>query len=556
MHKRNRTLVLIPSALFIDYELRKEYGHIPPVLMPFEGHKVITELTQRYAHEAMDLFIGSHQGYELLANYCEITRLHVNLINVGKTFDLGHTIYKMLCSIDIESYKEIIINFGDTLLSSPFLTEQHDTPYDHLYTSKVQDTWHWTIIDPKTPSLSFIHKEGQDNGQPNDAVVGVIQLSSPLRFKALLTYVISQSFELNTESLFEALKQYDQAIPIKIIAVDSKDWIDVGHLEQIDKLRATLLAREFNTLQIDQNKGIIIKKSENKKKLLDEINWYLSLPKELHYSSPRILDYSCSPEDPFIMMDYYGYPSLADMFVHGSIPIQKWQLIFKQLQWLLNEWKSFSGDEDDETTYHYQYEMYVTKTKTRLQQCPLTDELKAVASCQSINGKEVMSLEQIVDALDSLFLTMIDGQKQKTSIIHGDFCLSNILFDTRQNTFRVIDPRGSFGVPSIYGDPHYDVAKLRHSVVGLYDFIVREQFYYERNNQHIQFMPFSTSNHQSIQNAFEELVLINYHLPTIQYIEALLFLSMLPLHQDSPTRQIGLLIKGMELFTQVYEQYK
>ena len=60
--------------------------------------------------------------------------------------------------------------------------------------------------------------------------------------------------------------------------------------------------------------------------------------------------------------------------------------------------------------------------------------------------------------------------------MHGDFCFSNILFDLGHQIVRVIDPRGRFGQKGIYSDPRYDMAKLRHSIGGLYDFIVADLF--------------------------------------------------------------------------------
>ena len=46
--------------------------------------------------------------------------------------------------------------------------------------------------------------------------------------------------------------------------------------------------------------------------------------------------------------------------------------------------------------------------------------------------------------------------------IHGDLCLSNILFNSRINSIKVIDPRG-IGYNNnltIYGDQNYDLAKI------------------------------------------------------------------------------------------------
>ena len=62
-------------------------------------------------------------------------------------------------------------------------------------------------------------------------------------------------------------------------------------------------------------------------------------------------------------------------------------------------------------------------------------------------------------------------------IVHGDLCLSNILYDLRSRICKLLDPRGSFGAAGIYGDPRYDVAKLYHSIYGLYDFITNDLFH-------------------------------------------------------------------------------
>ncbi|WP_447666733.1 aminoglycoside phosphotransferase family protein [Methylobacterium sp. A54F] len=52
--------------------------------------------------------------------------------------------------------------------------------------------------------------------------------------------------------------------------------------------------------------------------------------------------------------------------------------------------------------------------------------------------------------------------------IHGDPTFSNTLIDADGKPW-FIDPRGQFGVPSLYGDPRYDWAKLYYSVAGSYD---------------------------------------------------------------------------------------
>ena len=66
----------------------------------------------------------------------------------------------------------------------------------------------------------------------------------------------------------------------------------------------------------------------------------------------------------------------------------------------------------------------------------------------------------------------------KISFIHGDFCFSNILFKNigEKTSVKLIDPRGSFGKFLNMGDMYYDLAKLRHSLNGAYEYIIYDKF--------------------------------------------------------------------------------
>ena len=56
-----------------------------------------------------------------------------------------------------------------------------------------------------------------------------------------------------------------------------------------------------------------------------------------------------------------------------------------------------------------------------------------------------------------------------------EICVLVIFFlDFVANKIIVIDPRGlnSDNKIEFYGDPNYDIAKLTHSIIGYYDFIL------------------------------------------------------------------------------------
>ncbi|MEV6797831.1 NTP transferase domain-containing protein [Micromonospora rifamycinica] len=61
------------------------------------------------------------------------------------------------------------------------------------------------------------------------------------------------------------------------------------------------------------------------------------------------------------------------------------------------------------------------------------------------------------------------------ALIHGDPTFSNTLVD-RAGGIWLIDPRGTFGRATCYGDPRYDWSKLLYSVEGNYDQFNRRNF--------------------------------------------------------------------------------
>jgi hypothetical protein len=116
--------------------------------------------------------------------------------------------------------------------------------------------------------------------------------------------------------------------------------------------------------------------------------------------------------------------------------------------------------------------------------------------------------------------------------------LSNILYDLNNQIVRLIDPRGSFGEKGIYGDARYDIAKLRHSLVGLYDYVVADLFQINRTENGFEYELFEDDKNNHLASYTDKCIESNgYNLREIKLIEGLLFLSMIPYHADYNERQ-------------------
>ncbi len=198
--------------------------------------------------------------------------------------------------------------------------------------------------------------------------------------------------------------------------------------------------------------------------------------------------------------------------------------------------------------------MCVDKTVRRLQR--LGDGFKNFFTRRIIvNGKTYPSLNEIIDVLPAMAERLLfENVEEYFSVIHGDLCFPNILVEEEHKFFRLVDPRGQFGDFDIYGDWRYDLAKLLHSPEGGYDLIIADKFKVSVDDTAIDYeMP----NFAATREIFFEVFATQLRdLPALRLIEATLFLSMIPLHADSLSRQQVMLARGVELFGAVWEGAK
>jgi hypothetical protein len=119
----------------------------------------------------------------------------------------------------------------------------------------------------------------------------------------------------------------------------------------------------------------------------------------------------------------------------------------------------------------------------------------------------------------------------------------------------MIDPRGEFGLPGIYGDRRYDLAKLAHSYSGGYDFIVADRFDVAVDAHGELRVDLRTSDyHTKVRSIFESVLLPDLVVRSeVDAVQSLLFLSMLPLHVDKPRRQMAMLATGLDLYARAWQ---
>jgi hypothetical protein len=330
-------------------------------------------------------------------------------------------------------------------------------------------------------------------------------------------------------------------------------WVDLGHLDTSARIRTHLLGtRECNHLDIDEMRGLITKRGRNRDKLLQEINYYHRLPKELTVYFPRMLESRLGKEVSYTI-EYYGYKTLSEYLVFYEVPKTVWRQVLLKILAIHKAFTSRAGRSVDSD---HAFDFYWGKTQERLNERDRLSEVRPLLDLEEvhINGVVYPGWKAAGQAIATL-LRRVAG-RCTTSVIHGDLCCSNILYDPRTSLIKFIDPRGEFFEEGCYGDPRYDLAKLMHSFHGGYDFILHEMYQLTRLGEgRFELILLRSEGARDAERLLFQLLqeMVGSDISDVLAIEAHLFLTMLPFHCDDPKRQTALYLRGLMLLQQALE---
>lgn len=426
---------------------------------------------------------------------------------------------------------------GDTMLS-----ESIDSQTDILFSSKEFSTSeNWCLVDHSGKNgLYFYDKHKKLDLENKEALVGYYSFSDT---KFLLNCCIKSRLMLKKE-ISTVLINYQEKYKLKTKLVN--DWLDLGHTSGLIKAKNILFsARDFNSISVDTDFGLLTKTSIKIQKLEDESFWFKNLPEDLRIYTPRFINFVKSKDSASLTQELYGYPSLQELFLSGEVNIEDWRYILEKLFNLHKNFEKYKTNSDPKALKW----LYVEKTNERLEELQEQNSYwKTLLNKKEeiINGRRYRGFANLKSDIEA-FAEKISKNGIQT-IVHGDFCFSNILFDSNNYVFKLIDPRGRLNKDAtIYGDPRYDIAKLRHSIVGLYDFMVQGLFKIEEINEGFEYRVLTSINYNTLENIFNKFVKENgFDVQEIKFIEGLLFLSMIPLHKDNFERQKIFYIRAIE----------
>lgn len=529
---------VILTAAKADITICEVFGNLPTGLIPVNGKPIIFYILQQmFDNGIRDVYIGVDYKQDKLKKVVDLyfkSKLNIKYVFTDKSKAPGNSLLKILKE-KVKTGK-VIINLGDTYIKNFNFVDFNDAL---VVSGDFLDEEKWATVEVNGNYIvDFINKSKVLNKNVY-AICGLYSINNVNVFHCFEE--INNNIQIN-----DLLEFYNKINKLTVIFTDN--WLDFGHIDKyyISKKRL-IQSREFNSLEYDDLLGTITKKSQNKEKFRAEIKWQINLPKNIRVLAPRVLDYSLD-ENPFITTEFYSYPTLAEIWLFSELNDKVYFSIINKLLKIL---ELFSQNKKEVTMQDYEY-MYVEKTIKRVSEIENKDIIYLISNeIIEINGKSLRNWKLIKKNI--LGFTKMLYDKNDNCFIHGDFCLSNILYDLRSGIVRLIDPRGIWG-SSENGDIKYDVAKLRHSICGDYDYIVNDLFSVNINGNSIDYTIFN-SNKKNVKEYFDHQLSKYYDLSQIKLIEGLLFLSMIALHKDNYNRQIVMYAKAIELINEVVDEY-
>ncbi len=540
------SLVVIPSATHIPPELQGDFGRIPSCMVPYGSVPVLDRIEQGYPAD-WPVRVAAHAGADTIARHlAHRASARTTMVDVGATRSLGETVLRAL-EAEGGWNGPLVVHFGDTHAPGEVLGG------DEFLFARPDDLYRWTTfrLDASGYPVQLLDKsyEKEDAGT---VFIGLFAFADGARFRARLAEAVAAPVP-GLDPFYGALERYYRESTTPPRAREAAHWVDLGHLDTYwaSRLQYAMGQRAFNDVTVDASRGILTKRSRNTDDFRDEINWYLSLPPAIQYLAPRVFAHSLAADGPWIQMEFYGYPPLSDIYLYARLDPTEWRAIFRVVRQVLDDMAAQSPPAADPARVAASLRrMYLDKTVERLGRLDLaTLPRDLVDGALEVNGRPCLGLATCIARLPEMLEASGLLEPVPFAAIHGDFCPSNILFDRRSRAIRLVDPRGRFGDFTFHGDPRYDLAKLSHSFNGAYDFLVHGLFALTRPEPgRIVLRVFEDEGHVAVRRQFNQTFLADPQaLRRVRGIEALLFLSMVPLHADRPRAQEAFLARGLEL---------
>lgn len=434
--------------------------------------------------------------HDMLAMY---GKTQVKVVRQQERNGLSGAIFAALKQEDNDS---VLIVLGDIVVKSDASKHFNE---NFVSVMEVDDYARWCMVQTSANKISTFIDKPTERPDTNLALSGVYHILDSVNLYELLREQLQHeetkiAGEFQLSGVLQSIADWDDMITVSL------EHIDFGTLEEYLSNRSVKNSRSFNNLYVDD---VTVRKSSETHgpKLIEEFNWYNNLPMGLTLNTPRMLSHEFFDQHQCVcyVMEKILAPTFREIYLFLDTSTETWRTIFNSSFRLLNKMESYGQPNNFMDTV-------VKKTVSRVNDINLAIDYNIINSF-------IITLEDAVAKHEHL-----------PTLMHGDFCFSNLMYDFNSDRVTMIDPRGQ-----LFGDHYYEVAKLMHSAVYNYDIIDSEL--YVKNGNDVRLY---SKGKEEVAAEFMRILNNKYSDEDIRYIKiivASLFLSMIPLHSHSKTNQ-------------------
>jgi hypothetical protein len=521
---------LIMSGAIVGQELAIEFGPLPPAFLPVGPHRLYDlQMAELKGQGAVHLVLPETFAVSTF-DEARLADLGVEIVTLPEGLRLGEAIVYAVNSLGKGDLPVHILH-GDTLITAPPVSA-----LDVIVGGNSGGDYSWAEIEQRNGRIAALKIiPAGEEGQGRPVAAGYFAFSSSLDLVRALTR--ARGDFVDGVNVYLA----DHAVALH----RTEDWLDFGHLQTFFRSRlAVSTARAFNTLRMD---GLTARKSSaDEGKMMAEARWLRNAPSNLQIYCARMIETGVVDGRGFYLTEYEYLPVLSELFVHGAIGRKAWLRILASCESFLSLCAGHRGEGSGDAALAA---LAVDKTHARLE--TFAGAGFDIDRGLSFDGRPCPSLRRIADILAGA-IDLESGRPE--TVMHGDFCFSNILYSGRLRRIKVIDPRGSVhGPPSLWGDTRYDLAKFAHSILGRYDQIIAGRCRVRQADRDygLEFEPLPAQ--AWLEDAWAEVTIdgLGGASTQVRAVMTGLFLSALPLHADRPDRQQAFIANALRLYLEL-----
>lgn len=326
------------------------------------------------------------------------------------------------------------------------------------------------------------------------------------------------------------------------------------------------LGASFTT--IARHKDRLIKRADaaGEAKLTDEILWLKRFQNTgLADNLPMIHNFSVEPGSVFYEMKYYNYPNLRRIILSQ---MNASFFIRMRLRYLLEILHTFlwipenSIPAPDDFVVAEHLRKYDQRFAALLDKAPWFSTFLE-SDTIAVNGEVLLNAHTIVHSIRTSDSIMASLKPERVYLSHGDIHSNNILCGIAWSNMILLDCRGKSNSGTDYFDPAYDIAKLFHDFRSLYSLIELHRYSLFHFPGTGAGQPVTTPQleFKFLDKEGQERFEMYYHylrdiiakdftdygnlIERAEFIEAMLFLTMIPLHLRVKDEGIACYLTGV-----------